>query len=114
MDDRKRLDELKRIRKYLTYLFIVFVLIPIFLGPYIITSFESTVNENLKDYWDAFFYNYQVITGTELTDTKVISDGGKLVVGILSLLYLVFFSFIAGIIMTTIEIKSITKGLDVM
>ena len=114
MDDLKRLNELRRIRKYLAILFVVFGLIPIFLGPAIITSYESASNENLKEYWDAFFYNYQVITGSELTDVKVISDGGKIVVGILSLLYLVFFSFIAGIVMTSIEIKSIKKGLDVV
>lgn len=113
MGDLERLAELRRIRRYTAYLFIAFVLVPIFIAPYIITTFESDVNEDLAEYWNAFIFNYEVITGAELTDASPQTNQIKALVGILSLLYLVFFGFIVGLVTTSVQIRAINAGLEV-
>jgi len=111
LDVSKRIIELQRVRKYLIKLFIGFVGVPVFLGPLIFIYLESGTNSQLTDYVGSFMYNYEIITGTEITNSTTITVGGKIVTGIFSLLYLVFFGFIAAIIMTTIEIMSIREGI---
>ncbi len=111
MEDIKRLNELRRIRKYLIGLFAVFIILPIFLGPFLILNSESKINSQLDDYWEAFTYNYAIITSSDLINATVISNEGKIVVGAFSWLYLVFFGFITAIILTSIEIQAIKKGL---
>lgn len=107
----KKITELKKIRSELIKYFVVFVVVPIFLGPLLFIALESNLNNELSDYVSAFAFNYEIIIGAEITNTTAVTDGGKIIVGIFSLLYLVFFGFVAGIIMTSIEIRVLSKNI---
>ena len=108
--DLKRIQHLKKFRFYIMILFVVSVVVPLSVGSILLVYFENLHNNQIG-YDESFLYNYEIITGTDLTDIKLLSNEGKLFAGFLSLLKLVFFGFITTIIITTIEIKILTKYL---
>lgn len=111
MSAPQKIKELKRLRKYLVIFFVGFVVTPIFFGPLAFMGFESKENNEFSKYENAFIFNYEVIMGAELTDFVVTSTESKIVVGIFSLLNLIFVGFIAAIIITTLEIIVIREGI---
>ena len=113
MSIRERKKELEKRRNYLGGFFAIFVVVPILLGPFLFMHFESNNNPEFSHYTTALVYNYQIITGAELTNYIASTNEGKIVVGIFSLLYLVFFGFISAIIITCIEIAILKKGFPI-
>ena len=99
-----RITRLKSIRKWLIGLLIIFIIIPIIVGPFILLNIESKIKENLENYADAFLYNFQSITNTQVTNVTLERYEAKILIGIMALFNLIFFGFIAAIIVIWVEI----------
>ena len=74
-------------------------------------GFESNEDDEFKDYDSAFIFNYEIIMGAELSDSVVSTPESKVVVGIFSLLNLIFVGFIAAIIIVSLEIIVMKEGI---
>ena len=77
---------------------------PIFGGSALLQYVESSHNTKLRDYGSNLVFIYKAITNADVTDATVITNDGKIIIGVFALLNLVFFGFIAAIITTSVEI----------
>lgn len=105
MSDLERIEEFTTIIKIIILVFVVLIVISFFLNPVFIIYFEAEENPQFDSYQKAFYYNFAVLTNPILTNSTVITDGGKMVVGIFSVLKIFIFGLIAGIILTSITIQ---------
>jgi hypothetical protein len=99
------INDLKKLRKWLVGFFILFIALPIPIGGIALYNVEKTVNPSITSELDGIGYCFQVATGAQITNTtSPTTNVGKLISGLLGLMNLVFFGFIASIITCSIEI----------
>lgn len=100
------INDLKRLRRWLVGFFILFIALPIPIGGIALYNVERSVNSSITSELDGIGYCLQVATGAKInTATVPTTNAGKLISGILGLMNLVFFGFIASIITCSIEIN---------
>jgi hypothetical protein len=100
------INDLKKLRKWLIVFFVLFVVLPIPIGGIVLYNAERSVNSSITSELDGIAYCFQVATGAKIANTTVTTTNvGKLISGILGLMNLVFFGFIASIITCWIEIS---------
>jgi asparagine N-glycosylation enzyme membrane subunit Stt3 len=97
--------DLKTLALYTGILFVIFILVPIFISPYLLLLFESSTNNQMTTYWATFEYTYEIIMGVDISKASIITSEGKILVGILALFKLIFLGFLASIVTTYIQLK---------
>lgn len=111
MSDLERIEELTTLIKIIIPVFVVLIVISFFGIPVFIINFEAGVNPQFDSYEKAFYYNFAVLTNPDLTNSAVITDEGKMVVGIFSVLKFFMYGLIAFIVIPLITIQ-ILKNRD--
>lgn len=101
---RQEIRDLKVLRSWLAVVFVVSILLPIPMGATAFYQLENSSNRSVTSFEDALEYALDVTVGTKLTNFTAVTLGGKIISSLLAVLKLVFFGFIASIIMTWLEI----------
>jgi hypothetical protein len=108
---QQEINDLKRLRKWLIMLFIIFAVIPIPVCGVIFYEVEKRNNCVVKSPLDGIAFCFEAATGADVTGITPVTNLGKVVVSIVALMDLVFFGFITAIITCSVEIYIKQKSL---
>jgi len=102
----REIENLKRMRLWSFFLLLVFLIAPVLIFVPILVCLEGSSNPGLSNLFSSLEYVIGVVTQSQISSATVQTQAGRIITVILSLLNLVFFGFIASIIVTTIDIRT--------
>lgn len=106
-ENEKRIAELRKNRKWAIILLLLLIALPIFVAPIAFIQFEASPD---LTYVAGLAYSTEQLTGIEMNSTLTLHSSTSLaLVSCLGVLKIVGIGFVAGTLITTLEIQ-ILKG----
>ncbi len=104
-DNENKIRDLKQKRLWFVILFLIFILIPLLISPFLLVEFEPDL-----DYNRAFLYTVQEVTGINTNSTIVLRTPQSVgLVAVLGILKFVFIGFGAAIFATELDILMLKR-----